>query len=141
MSTTLYTIESVNGTDLLFQVPTAFDPTTLRVIERNTVDQETVIEVETLGTNFFKIDPAPQIGSDLLCYFEAINDDPIGTDSLSAWEKSNIEKIMSIIAFQDQTITNLTAAVEQRVTNKVFNSYSEIIEKEIKDMKVSIINS
>lgn len=141
MSTLLYTITSVNGTDLLFQVPTPFDPTTLRVIERDTLDQETVVDVETLGTNFFKIDPPPQIGSDLICYFDPIDEDPIGTDSLSQWEKSNIERIMSTIAYQGQTIKNLQEAIENRLTHEVFNSYSEIIEKEIKDMKVSIINS
>lgn len=140
MATILYTIESVNGTDLLFQIPTAFDPTTLRVIEKNTIDQETVVEVEALGTSFFKIDPPPQAGSDLLCYFDAINDDPIGTDSLSQWEKSNVEKIMSIVAFQEQTISNLLEALEKRVTTIDFNSYAEIIEKEIRDIKVSIIN-
>ena len=139
MAQILQIIKDVNGTDTLFQTESPFIPSTLRVVEKKDSDVELVREHEELSDMFFKIDPAPEALSDLYCYYEVAEEDPIGTDSLSPWEKANIEKMMSIIAYQDQTLKNMEAALHNKVNYNDFASYVEVMEKQLADIQSSLL--
>lgn len=139
MTIKLHTITNVNGTDELFQMPEPYVSASLQVLQQDGFGAKTSVEYEVLGDSFFKLTPAPSAGSDLLCYYEPAVEDPIGTDTLSAWEKANISKLMSIIAYQSQTITNMQIAIDNRMTYEDFNNYTEVIEKDLKDVKESLL--
>jgi len=139
MTQKLQVIEDVNGTDLLFQTESPFIKDTLEVLEKNSPQPDLIRQVVEMGDTYFKIEPAPPIGADLYCYYEQADIKLIGTDELSPWEKANIEKMMSIIAFQDQSIRNLEASMEQRVTYLEMNKYVEVIERQLKEIQSSLL--
>jgi len=139
MTQKLQIIEDVNGTDLLFQTESPFIKGTLEVIEKDPPRPDLIRQVVEMGDSFFKIEPAPPAGADLWCYYEQADITLIGTSDLSPWEKANIEKIMSIIAFQQQSINNLEAAMEERVTYVEFSAYVEVMERQMKEIQVSLL--
>jgi len=140
MAQTLQIIEDVNGVDMLFQTESAYLPNTLTVIEQKEgTGSRDVRTIEQLSNMFFKIDPAPENLSDLYCYYEIAEEDPIGTDSLSPWEKANIEKMMSIIAYQEQTLKNMEAALHGKVNYSDFASYVEVMEKQMADIQATLL--
>ncbi len=139
MTQKLQIIEDVNGTDLLFQTESPFIKETLEVIEKNDPQPDLIRQVVEMGDTYFKIEPAPPVGADLWCYYEQADIKLIGTDELSPWEKANIEKMMSIIAYQDQSIKNLEAAMGQRVTFVEFAKYVEVMELQLKEIQSSLL--
>ncbi|RLA57906.1 MAG: hypothetical protein DRQ78_12905, partial [Epsilonproteobacteria bacterium] len=135
----LQIIEDVNGTDLLFQTESPFIKGTLEVIEKNDPQPDLIRQVVEMGDTYFKIEPAPPVDADLWCYYEQADIKLIGTDELSPWEKANIEKMMSIIAFQQQSITNLEEALSERVTYVDFSKYVEVMERQLKEIQSSLL--
>lgn len=140
MAQVLQIIEDVNGDDMLFQTDSAYIPNTLTVIEqKESTGIRDVKDIEQLSNMFFKIDPAPEALSDLYCYYEVAEDDPIGTDSLSPWEKANVEKMMSIIAYQEQTLLNMEKSLHNKVNYSDFASYVEVMEKQLSDIQATLL--
>ena len=136
-----YIVEDVNGIDLLFQLPSAYVAGTLRIIEKKVTNIEDTIPFTPMGAVFFKIDPPPDIGSDLICYYESTEEVALGLDGLNEWEKANIEKIMATVAFQTQAIDNLIEALDNRVSRREFDAHAAITNKEISDIKISLLSS
>jgi len=92
-----------------------------------------------LGDVFFKLDTAPSATSTLVCYYEATGTTAVGTATLSNWERVNIEKMMAIIAYQNQRLDNLDQQVDQRIPERIFNIYTELTDKRITDLQTSAV--
>ena len=139
MSIKLVTISGVNGTDELFQLSVPYVLGTLQVIQRDTIGNKTTLEHSELSDTFFRISPAPILNADLLCYYQESVADVIGLDTLSNWEKANITALVAIIAYQSQTIENMQTAISNRMTYNDFNSYVQVLERQILDLKESAL--
>ena len=139
MTQKLQIIPDVNGTDVLFQTETPFIEDSLVVLLHNPPQVDSLIEITEMGDSFFKTTITPPEGSDLHCYYTQADLSLIGVDTLSVWERANIEKMMSIITFQSQSITNLETALDNKVSYIDFDKYTEVIEKQLQDIKVSLL--
>ncbi|MDB4534687.1 hypothetical protein N9242_07435, partial [Vicingaceae bacterium] len=69
MTQQLHKIENVNGTDLLFQIPTPFVSGSLKVLIVDAPSPDVSVIVEEMGTSYFKMSSAPAVGVDLWCYY------------------------------------------------------------------------
>lgn len=139
MTQQLHKIEGVNGTDLLFQIPTPFITGTLVVLLISPPANNVALVIEEMGTSYFKLPIAPTAGDDLYCYYDQADEALIGIDTLSPWEKKSITGIMSILSHHTQTLTNLRASLDNAVTFHDFSTYTEIIEKDLADIKTSLL--
>ena len=76
-------IEGMNGTDILFKTNSMHKLGSLRVIEVSSGLIRSIRDVIEICNTYFKIAPAPLVGSSLELYYEALGDIPIGVDGLN----------------------------------------------------------
>lgn len=136
MGATVYKINDVNGTDLLFQTKSSFIASSLKVIQRTDgTNIDTVLDVIPMGDKYFKTLVPPPLNASLTIYYNSRLEEPIGVEGLSSWEKKNINKIMVAISYMEQSLKNMELALEKKVSVDEFFRVTTLQYEDIKGIK------
>ena len=140
MSKVIRFIDSTpDGTIELFEAPQEYIDGSLWITEVDTLGVVKSRDAIDIGNGFFQITPAPASGTKLFCTAEIGEVDQLVTDGLSPWEHANLNKLLETIKALKEAVDSMNLAMDNRVTKNTFNAWASIVEKQVKDLKATLL--
>lgn len=129
----------IDGTNQLFKVEDDYIAGSLWVLIVDGTTGATTSKVPVdIGGGFFQLNPAPSVGTTLRCTYGVEVPDSLQENGLSPWESKRVNDLLDIVKKQKELIDKMDLALSKRITSNDFNTWAEIIEKDIKDLKALI---
>ncbi len=138
IKTKRYIINSVNGTDELFQLPEEYIEDSLWTFVVAASGASSIRQNTYFAGGFFQITPAPTAGSKIYAIYnveETTPNDPANF-SVDGITISNIVEMLDIIRTQGTTLAAMDLAIQNRVSINAFSQFAEELNRKVRALEV-----
>lgn len=123
-------IETVNGTDEIFELPNEYISSSVEVLEINKQTKEVGYRDYTeIGNKFIQVSPAPLSTHSLLIFY-GVEDN----FSVTSFDRKRTSELLKLLEKHNSELEKLTLAVTKRLSKQEFSQWARSIEAKLKHL-------